>query len=146
MVRQYVEELYCPAAKQYRRLSSGDAATRLAAWKAHIASQWPDVGIERTDRPPDYMTHASYLTIELRARLGALRPDDVRVECVVEQPNQPARSFQAIEVPSADVDGSTHFRIEFEPPFAGLQTYRIRIYPYHELLSHPFEMGRMIWI
>jgi starch phosphorylase len=146
MVRQYVEELYCPAAKQYRRLSSGDAATRLAAWKAHIAAEWPDVSIERVDTPPAYVMHASRLNIELRARLGALRPGDVRVECVVEQPNHPVRSFQAVEVPSGDGDGSARFRIEFDPPFAGLQTYRIRMYPYHELLSHPFEMGRMIWI
>jgi len=27
-----------------------------------------------------------------------------------------------------------------------MQTYQVRMYPYHELLSHPFEMGRMLWI
>jgi len=28
----------------------------------------------------------------------------------------------------------------------GKLVYRIRAYPYHELLTHPFETGLMIWV
>ena len=54
-------------------------------------------------------------------------------------------TFHANEVPS-DSPSNAGFRIEFNPPFPGMQTYQIRMYPYHEFLSHPFEMGRMLWI
>jgi starch phosphorylase len=32
------------------------------------------------------------------------------------------------------------------PEIAGLQYYKLRMYPYNESLSHPFELGCMIWI
>jgi starch phosphorylase len=54
-------------------------------------------------------------------------------------------SFRAAEMTSESTSHAA-FRIEFVPPFPGLQTYQVRMYPYHELLSHPFEMGRMLWI
>jgi glycogen phosphorylase len=146
MVRQYTTDLYCPAAKQYRRLATGDAAARLAAWKAHVCAHWPEVSIDRIDAPPAHVTYPARLNFEIRARLGALSPADVRVECVVDQPGEPSRSFQAVEAAPAEADGSTRFGIAFEAPFAGQQSYRIRMYPHHELLSHPFEMGRMVWI
>jgi starch phosphorylase len=28
----------------------------------------------------------------------------------------------------------------------GKLEYRIRVYPWHELLTHPFEMGMMRWL
>jgi glycogen phosphorylase len=146
MVRQYTTELYCPAARQYRRLGESDAAARLAAWKAHVLEHWPNVAIKRIDVPPAHVTHAATLDFQLRARLAGLATSDVRIECVVEQPGQPTRTFQGVEASPADADGNACFRVRFEPPFPGLQTYRIRMYPYHELLSHPLEMGRMVWI
>ena len=38
------------------------------------------------------------------------------------------------------------FELDLQPPLSGLQYYKIRIYPYHELLSHRFETGCMIWL
>jgi hypothetical protein len=28
----------------------------------------------------------------------------------------------------------------------GLQHFKIRVFPSHELLCHPFECGRMLWL
>ncbi len=145
MVRQYIENIYCPAARQHRRLAKDDAAERLAQWKRRIVEQWPAVRIERIDVPPTHVDHAETVRFELRAELAGLAHDDVRVECVVSQDGATSRTFSAVEAPPHP-PGQALFRIEFEPPFSGLQTYQIRMYPYHELLSHPFEMGRMRWI
>jgi starch phosphorylase len=38
------------------------------------------------------------------------------------------------------------YTLRFAPPYSGLQHYRIRAYPSHPLLSHRFEMGRMLWL
>ncbi|HEY6598212.1 MAG TPA: alpha-glucan family phosphorylase [Pseudomonadales bacterium] len=145
MVRQYIEGIYCPAAHQQRRLATDGAAERLAQWKRRIIEQWPAVRIERIDVPPTHVDHAQTVRFELRAELAGLGHDDVRVECVVSQEGVTSRTFSAVEAPPHP-PGQALFRIEFEPPFSGYQTYQIRMYPYHELLSHPFEMGRMRWI
>ena len=45
------------------------------------------------------------------------------------------------------MDGEhTEFAIELPPEIPGLQYYKLRMYPYTEALSHPFELGCMIWI
>ncbi|MHC0430028.1 alpha-glucan family phosphorylase [Streptomyces sp. O3] len=48
MVREYVEELYAPAARAHRAL---DAATarELAAWKARVRAAWPDVAVDHVE-------------------------------------------------------------------------------------------------
>ena len=43
--------------------------------------------------------------------------------------------------------GSEHlYALEFTPELSGKIEYCIRAYPYHELLTHRFEMGMMIWL
>jgi starch phosphorylase len=42
--------------------------------------------------------------------------------------------------------GSCTFRLELMPELCGRLLYRIRVYPFHELLTHPFEMGLMVWL
>jgi starch phosphorylase len=145
MVREYVEKLYCPAARQNRVLATNHAAERLAEWKKRIGDRWHAVGLARIDTPKSQTTHGEHVVIELKAQLTGLLPQDVRVECVVDQNDGASMTFRATEVPS-DSAPDVAFRIEFVPPFPGLQTYQVRMYPYHELLSHPFEMGRMLWI
>jgi glycogen phosphorylase len=145
MVRQYVENLYCPAAGQNRRLGRDRGSERLAQWKQRIAEHWPGVRLERTDTPRPQVKHGETIVVELQAQLGALQSGDVHVECVVTRDNGESRTFSAVDV-GPTTDHRTGFRLEFAPPFAGQQTYQIRMYPHHDLLSHPFEMGRMLWI
>jgi len=38
------------------------------------------------------------------------------------------------------------FSTRVQPPYPGLQTLRLRMYPYHESLTHPLEMGAMLWV
>jgi len=42
--------------------------------------------------------------------------------------------------------GEHRFVLELSPEHCGKLGYRIRIYPHHELLTHPFEMGMMRWL
>jgi glycogen phosphorylase len=45
-----------------------------------------------------------------------------------------------------NVHDETQFGLEFSPEGSGLLHYQIRIYPYHSLLTHPFETGCMLWV
>ncbi len=145
MVREYIEKLYCPAARQNRALALDHAAERLADWKKRVGEQWHGVRLERIDTPRSQAAHGEAVVVELRAELAGLLPQDVRVECVVDQGDGESITFRATEMPSGS-SAFAAFRLEFVPPFPGLQTYQVRMYPHHELLSHPFEMGRMLWI
>ena len=45
-----------------------------------------------------------------------------------------------------DGEGAMVFALDVEPPGCGQFRTEIRIYPWHELLSHPFELGLMKWL
>jgi starch phosphorylase len=38
------------------------------------------------------------------------------------------------------------FSLELTPEMCGKLLYRVRVYPYHDLLTHPFETGLMVWL
>jgi starch phosphorylase len=42
--------------------------------------------------------------------------------------------------------GDSVFAIDLTPDVCGKIDYHIRSYPHHELLTHPFEMGMMLWL
>ena len=82
--------------------------------------------------------------------LGMLTAHDVVVECLVGTESDDGRfevfKSHAFESTGQDDQGRTRFELQLDPPGAGLYHYRVRIYPYHRLLSHPFECGLMRWL
>ncbi|MBV9619402.1 MAG: hypothetical protein JO341_00110, partial [Gammaproteobacteria bacterium] len=42
--------------------------------------------------------------------------------------------------------GALVFALDVEPPECGQFRTEVRIYPYHELLTHPHELGLMKWL
>ena len=45
------------------------------------------------------------------------------------------------------LEGGEHlYAIELQPELCGKIDYRFRVYPNHALLTHPFEMGMMLWL
>ena len=74
----------------------------------------------------------------------------MRLECVIGIQDE-HHDFQASEyfgfTAKEKLDnGETLFILDLDPPLPGLQLYQIRMYPCHELLSHRFETGCMIWL
>jgi starch phosphorylase len=125
-------------------------AKELAGWKAKIRQLWPSVSLRRVDDVTHAVTAGDKVLIQVAAQLGDLSPDDVRLECVIGIEDE-HHVFQASEYfgfrASEKLDsGETLFVLDLDPPLPGLQLYQIRMYPCHELLSHRFETGRMIWL
>jgi starch phosphorylase len=49
--------------------------------------------------------------------------------------------------PDGTLEGGEHrYRIDLKPGLAGRLDYRIRVFPRHELLTHPFELGLACWV
>ncbi len=152
MVMDYLEKLYSRSRKQRAALSRDNCepARQLAAWKQKIAQAWPGVRIRRLDDAPAILRTGERLRIEVATRLNGLSAEDVFVECLVGDEAEPGeagnRSIYRFSPDGQMDNGETRFSLDLDPPFSGLQHYRIRIYPWHKLLSRRFETGCMQWI
>ena len=151
MLRDYVTKLYWPARQQRRKLEANGAqpARDLANWKHRVRNAWAGVSMELMLMPPAHLYHDDRILLQVRAELNGLQPADVRLECLLGR-NDSDGEFQVMQKAELPATGGedryTHFQIELVPEIPGLQYYKLRMYPYNDLLSHPFEMGYMIWI
>lgn len=83
MVSEYNQKLYLPAMKHYRQLQADNfrRARELAAWKNRVRVAWSSLKIERVEADrEEYLTAGESLTVQALVYLGALQPDEVKVE------------------------------------------------------------------
>jgi starch phosphorylase len=152
MVGEYVNKYYGPADHQWRRKSAGNfaAARTLAGWKQQVRQAWPHVTLRRADDLRKRIAYGESLRFEVVVRLGNLAPDDVAIEMLMSRPSSNAKSKPPrslfLEYQGPGQDGESIYAIELTPDVCGKINYRIRAYPHHELLTHPFEMGMMLWL
>jgi glycogen phosphorylase len=147
MVGEYVANSYLPASRQGRRFAEDRhaGAIALASWKSRVRLAWPNVSVRRLDTPRKRIPFGGAFLVEVAVALNGLSPDDVVVELLMSHPRQQARYDLAATGTIAET-GEQRFVFELTPDLCGQLEYRIRVYPRHALLTHPFEMGLMIWV
>jgi starch phosphorylase len=149
MVMDYICQLYHPAREQHRRLGAdgGRGAAELAAWKTRVRAQWDGVGIALGAEPPVAVAHGEHVPLEVVLDLNGLAPEDVAVECLVDPEPGMGGETQRVLLSAAGGENHKHrFTLELQPANAGLQSMRLRAYPWHPLLAHRFEVGLMRWL
>ncbi|MGW5732664.1 MULTISPECIES: alpha-glucan family phosphorylase [Streptomyces] len=147
MVRDYVEQLYVPAARAHRTLGV-DAAAELAAWKARVRAAWPRVAVDHVEASATGATAELGATLALRVRvhLGELTPDDVEVQTIAGRVDPEDVIADASPVPLKPVGGpDAEGRRLYEGPLALDRTgpfgYTVRILPAHRLLATGADLG-----
>ncbi len=152
MVMDYVTKLYTPAKNQHQKLAAnnGAQARELASWKQKIRKQWSGVRVKGISEAPQAIEYDEKLPLSVKVFLNGLAADDVAVECLIGTQRE-AESFKVLErfflKPQNNTDsGETIYSANEKLQHSGLQSYKIRIYPYHSLLSHRFEIGYMLWL
>lgn len=153
MLEQYLTRFYQPAAQQWRRYVQFNfaGARAVANWKARVRAAWHKIALRRADNARHRIAFGESLRFEVAVSLDDLAPEDVVVELLFGRPGdggQPrgAQSYH-FQNEGAIAGGREHlYAIEFKPELCGRIEYRIRVYPYHELLTHRFEMGMMRWL
>jgi starch phosphorylase len=152
MLGEYVAKYYQPATRKWRHFSAENFAAprELAAWKARVRAAWPQVVIRRADNTPRRIAFGSSIHFEVAVQLDGLAPTDVVVELLFSRPNanaqsRPPRPYR-LEYAGPGQGGESLFALELTPDVCGKIEYRLRVYPSHELLTHPFEMGMMVWL
>jgi starch phosphorylase len=151
MVMEYVNKFYGPASRQWRRYSEGGfaAAQGLAAWKAKVRQAWSGVSLRRLDEPQKRISFGESLNLKVAVNLNGLAPEDVRVEVLVGRASKQGQD-KDLQPTKMDPEGwagqECLFNLELTPEMCGKLLYRVRVYPYHDLLTHPFETGLMVWL
>ncbi len=152
MVGEYVRKFYAPAAESSRRYTTGDFAVArdVAQWKARVHAAWPGVRLLRLDQPERRLKFGNALRIEIAVQLNGLVPGDVTVEALIGRPGLVAGNGKLRHYP-LQCTGSTHhgealYTLDLTPEQCGRLEYRIRIFPTHAALIHPFETGLMLWL
>lgn len=152
MVRDYIESFYYPATTQRKKLTkdNGEPARRLSKWKKKIARTWPKVAIRKISETSKQIQSGNALPIKIAVNLQDLSADDIIVECLVGKENQ-AENFilhkhYIFEAKEKNGQNETIFELDLNTDLPGLQFFKIRMYPSHDLLSHRFETGLMKWV
>jgi starch phosphorylase len=151
MLTDYAEKFYSPAAEQWRKYA-GDGfsgARHVAEWKERIRAAWPRIAMRRIDQGVARIRYGDTLRFEIAVQLDGLTANDLTVELVFTRPGEPttvrARRY-VLHHERALENGEHLFVRELTPDQCGKMEYRFRVFPTHPLLTHPFEMGMMIWL
>jgi glycogen phosphorylase len=148
MVRDYVRQLYTPAAVTGRALNSDyKGAAELASWKKEVRAGWSDVRVEHVESHGvgDNPEVGSVLTVRAFVALGSLTPDDVAVEVVhgvIDGDDDLVDStVTGLDLADSYDGGRYRFDGEVQLKRGGAFGYTVRIVPRHSVLASVSEMG-----
>jgi len=152
MVGEYIQKFYTLASHQGAGYSQDNfaVAKAVATWKARINAAWGGVSARRLDTPGKELVFGGALNFKLAVRLNGLRPEDVVVELLLSLQYNKTRLSQSkpfrLECTGTLGSHEHQFELNHVPDQCGRQRYFLRVYPYHPLLTHPLEMGKMVWL
>jgi glycogen phosphorylase len=149
MLRDYVHQLYTPAAVSGRRLDGTHyvRARELAAWKSRVRSAWHGVRVDHVESGGIGDSPELGSTVSLRAfvSLGELDPADVDVQVVhgrVDGQDQ-LSDTSVVSLGNAEtLEGGRHrYEGDIRLERTGAFGYTVRILPRHELTASEAEVG-----
>jgi starch phosphorylase len=152
MVMDYVRNYYALAKRQHFMMSGNNfaRAREVSEWRKRLDQSWPNVSLWRVDSPQTEIRAGEIFPLRVAARLSGLLPEDVLVECLVGKESDDGEFIRLdshiFSTESQNDNGETYFKLDLYPRLPGLQSYKIRMFPFHPALSHRFESGYMIWI
>ena len=144
MLQEYIERAYVPAAASYRRRAAEESAMArtLERWSRHLEQHWSDIRFGDVTEAGS----GGRLSVSVPVLLGAIRPDDVRVELyatpkgllgAVAEPMTPVEAIPGL--PNAFIYRVT---VETARP-AG--DFTPRVVPFHPDIRIPIEMPLITW-
>ncbi len=153
MVGEYLAKCYLPASQQYRLYKDNQYQNSrfIADWKARVRHAWHGVTLRRLDAPVAEINYGDAIRLEMAVNLNGLNPHDMVVEMMLGLSSkrdklQTARHYQFEATGTHTEQGEHIFAVHIQPEKCGKLEYRVRAYPYNDLLTHPFEMGMMRWL
>jgi starch phosphorylase len=152
MVREYVTDLYLPAARASRRLAVGQdgvsfaSARELAAWKHRVSLAWGGVCVEHVEAEDGLHGPGDGLLVRASVALGQLAATDVAVEVVCGRVDEgdeivePVTSGMTLDGACGD-GGTARYVGRADLGRPGPFGYTVRVVPSHPLLASSAEIG-----
>jgi starch phosphorylase len=151
MVRDYVHELYTPAARASRELaaSSFAAARQVAQWRSEVQSRWSDVRVVHVEAGGvgDAPQVGARLEVRALLDLGGLSPADVTVQAAygrVDESDQLRSPTHVVLTPGEQgEDGLIRYSGDVPLERAGSFGYTVRVLPHSDRLPSDADLGLM---
>ncbi|MHB8340486.1 MAG: alpha-glucan family phosphorylase [Mycobacteriales bacterium] len=150
MLRDYVQELYLPAARASRTVAEEgySGARALAAYRLRVERAWPHVRVAHAEsvgagEAPEL---GALLLVRAVVNLGELAPEDVTVEVAYGRVTDADEIVHPRTVGLAwigEVDGQHRYEGSLPLERTGPFGYTVRVLPSHPLLARPAELGRV---
>ncbi len=151
MVRDYVHDLYLPAAARAVELSTDGyrGARDLAGFRRQLDECWHQVHVDDVDADEAIADLGGSRRVTATVALGALGVGDVEVQLVSGRVGQSGELEATTSVAMRDegpVDDA-HRRFAGEAPLvaAGRMGVTVRVVPCHPLIDDPLELGHVAW-
>ena len=148
MVRDYVTNLYAPAAASIARPRGVGRRRRGPgrAGSARCGTAWPGVAVDHVESlDGDQLEVGAKIHVSALVRLGELSPDEIEVQLVTGRVSGDDRLYEPRVNPfptGVDVeDGLRRYEGTVEAKRAGAIGYTVRVVPHHALLASQAEMG-----
>jgi starch phosphorylase len=160
MVREYAKRFYVPAIKLEYKLTQSDlaAAKALTAWKDKVRKAWPMVQVKDVRlESKDEVAVGEPVRVSAVVDLGPLTPDDVAVELyhgptsggsdithgsIVRMAVDPK---PAAATGSADGARTWQYSGAIATSDSGAHAFAVRVLPYNEGMTHPYETSLLRW-
>jgi starch phosphorylase len=151
MLREYVEELYEPAAVHADRMSAESfTPTRsLVRWARHLDRAWPSVAVVATSFD-EHDGHPGRYRLCAQVVLGDLDSSDVAVQAICgavdldEELLDPAISDMAADG-DGDFPGWRRYLLDVELPRSGNFGFTVRVVPRHPDVADYTALGHVAW-
>ena len=147
MVRDYVTELYEPAAESGRAaLADGCAPSQaLARWKANVRAAWPGVAVTGVDTDTADGHEGERRSVVATVDLGTLTAADVAVQVLHGAVDQEGSFTDDPEVVELRDAGDGRFEGSYEVVDAGPYGLTARVMPANAGLISPVDLGLIAW-
>ena len=151
MVRDYVEQLYLPAARRDRALAADrfEGARRLAEFRGRLRHAWHQVHVDEVATDESTADLGARREVHATVALGELQPHEVEVQLVVGHVGQSGQLESVTTLPMDDTGAldDRHQRFSATAPLdiAGRMGVTVRVVPRHPLVATPVEFGLVAW-
>jgi starch phosphorylase len=143
MLRDYVVDLYSPAAAASRLMTSDShaGARSLAAWRQLVTKAWSQVSVVHVESGTgDSPQRGDTLIVRATVELGELTPADVAVEVVYGRVDE-TDSIITPAYRELSVEDGLRYAGEIPLDRTGPFGFSVRVVPRHELLASRTELG-----
>jgi glycogen phosphorylase len=148
MVREYVENLYAPAASSAASVVGEGfrGAKELAAYRQRLRASWTRVRVLDSEMSLNgSATPQLGAPVGVRARieLAGLEPSEVDVQVALGRVGDSDELYDVV-THGMRYAGNGNYEIEAPLPHAGAVGYTVRVLPRHDLLASSAELGRVV--